>query len=114
MIQSYNQDRMEVVTPDVLEAINLENPLASLVSNDATGGDVSDIAQAQEIETPPYDISDDGTSIATVTTGFANGPNTGAMVTLSGMAALGYIAFTTNQVCQVYVEIGEPVLSKDC
>lgn len=114
MIYSYNQDRMEVVTPDDSEAISVQNPLASLTSNDATGGDVSDIAQAQEIETPPYDILDGGTSIQTVTTGFANGPNTGAMVSLSGMAALGYLAFTTNEVCQVYIEIGEPVLSKDC
>jgi hypothetical protein len=114
MIQSYNQDRMEVVTPVAGEALNPENPLASLDSNDATGGEVSDVALAQEIENPPYDIQDDGTSIVTVTTGFCNGPNNGAMTSVSGMAALGYILFTTNQTAQVYIEIGEPVLSKDC
>ena len=67
MIQAYNEDRMEVVTPDSDEAITgPNNPLAQLRTQDVTTGDVTEIALDQELEAPPYDIADAGTSIQKV------------------------------------------------
>jgi hypothetical protein len=69
MIHSYNQDRMEVITP-TLDSQTVEgqnNPLALLKQGGSTsGGKVMDIVEDQELEAPPYDITDNGfsTSIA--------------------------------------------------
>ena len=65
MIHSYNQDRQEVVTPTIdsqtIEGHN--NPLALLRQGGGTsGGEVMDIVQDQELEAPPYDITDNGAS----------------------------------------------------
>ena len=67
MIHSYNQDRQEVVTPTVdsetVEGQN--NPLALLRQGGSTsGGEVMDIVQDQELEKPPYDITDNGHSVS--------------------------------------------------
>ncbi|AXH78733.1 MAG: hypothetical protein [Circular genetic element sp.] len=65
MIHSYNQDRQEVVTP-VIDSQTVEghnNPLALLRQGGGTsGGEVMDIVQDQELEAPPYDITDNGWS----------------------------------------------------
>jgi hypothetical protein len=65
MIHSYNQDRQEVVTP-TLDSQTVEghnNPLALLKQGGAvSGGEVMDIVQDQELEAPPYDITDNGWS----------------------------------------------------
>ncbi len=64
MIHSYNIDRMEVVTPLASETITGENnPLAALRSQTVTAGEVTEIAEDQETEATPYDISDAGDSI---------------------------------------------------
>jgi hypothetical protein len=67
MIHSYNQDRQEVVTP-TLDSETIEghnNPLALLRQGGAvSGGEVMDIVQDQELEAPPYDITDGGVSTA--------------------------------------------------
>jgi len=63
MIQAYNEDRMEVVTPSAEETIVAGNPLALLTSQTVTGGDVAEIAEEQELEATPYDILDAGDSI---------------------------------------------------
>lgn len=63
MVQAYNEDRMEVVTPGPEETIVANNPLALLSSQSVTGGDVAEIAEEQELEAPPYDITDVGDSI---------------------------------------------------
>jgi hypothetical protein len=65
MIHSYNQDRQEVVTPTIdsqtVEGHN--NPLALLKQGGAvSGGEVMDIVEDQELEAPPYDITDGGFS----------------------------------------------------
>jgi hypothetical protein len=65
MIHSYNQDRQEVVTPTIdsqtVEGQN--NPLALLKQGGSvSGGEVMDIVQDQELEAPPYDITDNGWS----------------------------------------------------
>jgi hypothetical protein len=69
MIHSYNQDRMEVVTP-TLDSQTVEgqnNPLALLKQGGSvSGGEVMDIAELQELEAPPYDITDNGASTALV------------------------------------------------
>ena len=63
MIHSYNIDRMEVVTPLASETITGENnPLAALRSQTITAGEVTEIAEDQETEATPYDISDAGDS----------------------------------------------------
>ncbi len=67
MIHSYNLDRMEVVTPDAEEVISgPNNPLASLRFQGPASGEVVDIAEDQELEAPPYDITDAGDSIEIV------------------------------------------------
>jgi hypothetical protein len=66
MIHSYNQDRMEVVTPnqDATTVEGQNNPLALLKQGGSvSGGEVMDIVQDQESEKPPYDITDNGWSI---------------------------------------------------
>lgn len=63
MVQAYNEDRMEVVTPSAGEVITPNNPLALLKSQSVTGGEVADVAEDQELENPPYDIVDIGDSI---------------------------------------------------
>jgi len=65
MIHSYNLDRMEVVTPDEDEVIvGPNNPLAALRFQGPAVGEVLDIAEDQELEAPPYDITDAGDSIS--------------------------------------------------
>lgn len=67
MIHSYNLDRMEVVTPTTEILAGPTNPLAALIATgNQAAGEVIDIAKEQELETPPYDILDNGTSIETV------------------------------------------------
>ena len=64
MIHSYNQDRMEVVTPSAGESIEGQNnPLALLRYKGASAGEVMDIVHDQETEFPPYDIIDNGDSV---------------------------------------------------
>ncbi len=63
MVQAYNEDRMEVVTPSAEETIVANNPLSLLSSQSVTGGDVAEIAEDQELEETPYDITDFGDSI---------------------------------------------------
>ena len=63
MIHSYNIDRMEVVTPLALSTVIGENnPLAALRSQTITAGEVTEVAEDQELEKPPYDLSDSGDS----------------------------------------------------
>lgn len=114
MVLSYNQDRMELVVPQTDEAFNKINPLGALTSNDATGGEVSDTAAAQQVEEPPYDNQDAGDSIQTITTGTGNGRTTGGIFSISGLACGGYVLVTGNLPVQVYLEVGAPILSKDC
>ena len=69
MIHSYNQDRMEVVTP-TLDSQTVEgqnNPLALLKQGGSVaGGEVMELAEDQELEAPPYDITDSGFSTSIV------------------------------------------------
>ena len=76
MIHSYNIDRMEVVTPlssEVIQGPN--NPLAAIRSQSVTSGLVTDIAEDQELEGTPYDISDAGDSTQIVILDYMNTNN---------------------------------------
>jgi hypothetical protein len=72
MVHSYNQDRMEVVTPTAGETVEGQNnPLAMLAYKGAAAGEVTDIAEDQELEAPPYSIVDNGSSVNLVYRGIA-------------------------------------------
>ena len=79
MIHSYNIDRMEVVTPAGHEVIIGENnPLAALRSQTVTAGEVTEVAEDQEQEAPPYDLLDAGDSIDEIYVDILN-TNTGTL-----------------------------------
>lgn len=62
MVQAYMQDRMEEI-PDATAASSIEglsNPLASLKSLSIASGEITEIAEDQQLEAPPYDIADNG------------------------------------------------------
>ena len=70
MVHSYNQDRMEEI-PDATAASSIvspNNPLAALRSQNILSGEVTEIAEDQELEEPPYDIADAGDSVDAVLT----------------------------------------------
>ena len=64
MVQSYNQDRMEEIPDATADSsiVSPNNPLAALRSQDLTSGEITEIAEDQQLEAPPYDISDSGDS----------------------------------------------------
>jgi hypothetical protein len=67
MIQAYNQDRQEVQVQTAGTTIeSYDNPLAAISMQTATSGEITDIAEDLELEQPPYDLTDDGDSIAPV------------------------------------------------
>ena len=76
MIHSYNIDRMEVVTPSAAEVIQgPNNPLAALRVQGVSGGVITEIAEDQELENPPYDISDGGDSTVKIIIEYLNTNN---------------------------------------
>ena len=64
MVQSYNQDRMEEIPDATADSsiVSPNNPLAALRSQDLTSGEITEIAEDQQLEAPPYDILDSGDS----------------------------------------------------
>jgi hypothetical protein len=116
MIHSYNLDRMEVVTPDAGETLSgPSNPLAQLrLTGNQAGGAVIDIAEDQELEAPPYDILDNGSSIETAIQKF--------VATTSEFATLKFSAFVPAGLARINlgvspsnisVEVVGKVLCKD-
>ena len=68
MVESYNLDRMEEI-PDATIGSAIQspnNPLAALRSQSVMSGEVTEIAEDQELEAPPYDITAAGDSIDAV------------------------------------------------
>jgi len=99
MIHSYNLDRMEVVTPGAASVLaSPTNPLAALraTGNQATG-EVLDIAIDQELETPPYDLADNGPSIMKVVDNISAVPSTGGTVSFTAFLPAGLAAFYLSQ-----------------
>ena len=64
MVMAYNQDRMEQIPDATADSaiVTPNNPLAALRSQSVMSGEVTDIAEDQELEAPPYDIADSGDS----------------------------------------------------
>ncbi|MBA7548339.1 hypothetical protein ES705_40791 [subsurface metagenome] len=104
MVKAYNKDRMDQ-TPDAdntaypgstLQGNN--NPLAALRTQNLSTGEVIDIAQDQEEEKAPYDITDSGDSIDAVVaktfymsaTGEASVRKLGTIVVPAGLLCLTY------------------------
>lgn len=79
MINSYNLDRMDVITPTT-EGETIQgpvNPLAALRSSgNQAAGEILEITNDLEKEKPPYDLSDDGDSTKTQITEFIKTPTT--------------------------------------
>ena len=68
MVESYNLDRMEEI-PDATTGSAIQspnNPLAALRSQSVMSGEVTEIAEDQELEAPPYDITPAGDSVDAV------------------------------------------------
>ena len=62
MTQAYAADRMEQV-PDATADTSitaLNNPLAALQAQNVVSGEVTELAEEQQLEEPPYDVSDAG------------------------------------------------------
>ena len=103
MIHAYNTDRQAPI-PDSdttnypgssIQALN--NPLASLMTQTLTSGEIAEIAKEQEEEKPPYDITNIGDSIDAVF-------NLNAAMTATGEAA-------TRRLGQIFVPAGLLYLS---
>jgi len=126
MIHSYNQDRQEVVTPTVdsetIEGHN--NPLALLRQGGSTaGGEVMDIVQDQELEAPPYDITDGGFStfnaafdLMQINPGYDGAGSvpvlrTSTMFVPAGLLAINATAADTG--ASLLIEVIDTVLCKD-
>lgn len=119
MIHSYNLDRMEVVTPSSAPGVTIDgpqNPLAALIaSGNQAAGEILEITMDQELENPPYDISDNGDSINAVVDQFAKvsttlGVTRGSMFVPAGI--LQIIPSTTDGFILKVNIVGE-VLCKD-
>jgi len=68
MIHSYNQDRMSEIPDATADSaiVSPNNPLAALRSQSVISGEVTEIAEDQELEAPPYDIANAGDSVEAV------------------------------------------------
>ena len=64
MVQAYNSDRMEQIPDATADSsiLSPNNALAALTSQSILSGEVTEIAEDQELEAPPYDIADVGDS----------------------------------------------------
>ncbi|AXH79339.1 MAG: hypothetical protein [Circular genetic element sp.] len=118
LVTSYNIDRMEVV-PDATadtSIVGLNNPFAMLKSQSVVSGEVGDIAKDQELEEPPYDITDNGDSVqlvkqATVIQNATESVRKARVFLPAGLMALYTTAAMAQSVVSVQV-IGK-VLCKD-
>lgn len=107
MVKSYNKDRMDQM-PDgdstnypgsTIDGLN--NPLAALRTQNLGTGEVLEIAQEQEEEKPPYDITDIGDSIDAVIA-------MTAYMTASGEAStrkLGTLVVPGGLLCQTFSNV---------
>lgn len=120
MVQAYNEDRMEEI-PDATADTSLvspNNPLAALISQSVMSGEVTEIAADQELEAPPYDVTDVGDSINGCIGGYEwmSSSGTAAMRTVGtifvpgGLLALNS---TANQTNSMHLEVIGKELCKD-
>ncbi|MDC1289764.1 hypothetical protein N8Z13_00670, partial [bacterium] len=114
MIHSYNLDRMEVVTPTTEILAGPTNPLAALIATgNQAAGEVIDIAKEQELETPPYDIGDDGDSIETVSGAYVASTAEFSTVRFTAFLPAGLARITFGGPAAFSVRVVGKVLCKD-
>lgn len=117
MVHSYNLDRMEVVTPSADSTVSgPANPLAALIaSGNQAAGEILDIANDQELETPPYDLSDAGDSVLALSASTIRTPTTLATVRGSCFVPAGLLAVhqSADAAYVMNVEVIGVVLCKD-
>ena len=119
MVHAYNQDRMEEI-PDATADSSLvspNNPLAALRSQSVISGEVTEIAEDQELEAPPYDIADSGDSTRAVydympvsASGQAQHRSWGTFFFPAGLIALKSLAANSNA---IEIEVLGKELCKD-
>lgn len=118
MIHSYNLDRMEVVTPGADEILDgPSNPLAAIRSEgNRAAGEVLEIVKDQELETPPYDLADNGDSIYAPMQALAQVPTTGGTRSFTAFLPAGlarmYVS-ETDHLSTIEVEVLDKILCKD-
>jgi len=108
MIHAYNQDRMNVTTPDSDLAQTIQNnPLASLTAQIGSTGAIVDIAEDQESEHPPYDQRHEGNSIRAEFSGiFQSSASVQTAVFRNVVMPLGYVkVFSTKPASRIFVEV---------
>ena len=117
MIHSYNLDRMEVVTPTAESTVSgPANPLAALIaSGNQAAGEILDIANDQELEAPPYDITDAGDSIWALSASTTRTPTTLSVVRGSCFVPAGLLAVhqSADAAYILNIEVVGVVLCKD-
>ena len=104
MINSYNLDRMEVVTPDAAVTIDgPSNPLAALMAaGDQSAGRLLELAEDQELEKPPYDLTDGGDSTDEILVGSRRAGSLFTNLRWSGIVPAGLF--------QIYADQGAPIV----
>lgn len=117
MIHSYNLDRMEVVTPTAESTVSgPANPLAALIaSGNQAAGEILDIANDQELEAPPYDITDAGDSIWALSASTTRTPTTLSVVRGSCFVPAGLLAVhqSADAAYILNIEVVDVALCKD-
>ena len=117
MIHSYNLDRMEVVTPSADVTIaGPANPLAALISSgNQAAGEILEIAEEQELETPPYDLSDGGDSVQPIVASILKVPTTLGITRTSMFVPAGVVELQVNGAgnYNIYLDVIGEVLCKD-
>jgi hypothetical protein len=117
MIHSYNLDRMEVVTPTAdAVVVGPANPLAALIaSGNQAAGEILEITTDLELEKPPYDLADNGDSVAQVVAGFDKVPTTAGVTRGQIFVPAGILQIlpSTTTGFNFHIEIVAEVLCKD-
>ena len=114
MIHSYNLDRMEVVTPTTEILAGPTNPLAALIATgNQAAGEVIEIAKEQELETPPYDIVDNGDSIETICGAFVTSTTEFATLRFNAFLPAGLARIVLGGPSALEVRVVAKVLCKD-
>ncbi len=92
MIHSYNLDRV-IADPSALVPVEgPSNPLAALISSGDMGvGEVLEIAEALELELPPYDTVSDGESIFEPINAFKVSASTAGTISFQCFAPAGLV-----------------------
>ena len=118
MIHSYNLDRMEVDTPGAAEILDgPSNPLAAIRSEgNRAAGEVLELVKDQELETPPYDLADNGDSIYAPLQALVQTPTTGGSRSFTAFLPAGLVRIYSNltdSASIIEVEVLDKILCKD-